>query len=97
MVPYIDDLRAASIATCIESASQYVPRHKTVEDDFWINFSGADTIVTVALDIARASQIPLYSLEMALDIILGKYFNMLDLDLNSGGRSITYLPRFPAI
>jgi hypothetical protein len=48
------------------------------------------------MDLARSSNMPLYSLETSLLIVLGQYLNMLDPALNDGGRSFHYLPRWSA-
>jgi hypothetical protein len=95
VVPFMKPLKAAYIAACIQT-NAYLPRHATVPNDVWGAHSVADTIVVAAMDLARSSNMPLYSLETSLLIVLGQYLNMLDPALNDGGRSLHYLPRWSA-
>jgi hypothetical protein len=97
VVPFMESLTAAYVSANIRTDTPYRPRHASVANDFWGTHSGADSLVTVALDLARSSYMPVGSLEISILIVLGQYLNMLDPDLNNGGRSMTHLPRDPGI
>lgn len=92
-VPYIERLEIAFKAACVAPACDYEPRHGDVQNDPWGQLGGGDMQATVALDLARASRIPLSSLESGILIVLGEYLNSLDPDRYAGGRSMNHLPR----
>jgi len=94
---YIESLERAFVTACIETKGTYQPRHRSVPDDIWAQGSAADTLAAVALDVARSSAMPVSSVETGLLILLGQYLNMLDTELNNGGRRMTPLPRWPWI